>query len=37
MSIDAYRRKYAYGEDYGTSYFKFGPVAEEPYMIENRG
>jgi len=36
-SIDAYRRKYAYGEDYGTSYFKYGPIAEEPRVIENRG
>ncbi len=35
--IDAYRRKYAYAEDYGTSYFKFGPVAEKPHVIENRG
>ncbi|MEM0494655.1 MAG: hypothetical protein QXU72_05220 [Thermofilum sp.] len=35
--IDEYRRKYAYAEDYGTSHFKFGPVAERPYVIENRG
>ena len=37
MSIDPYRRKYAYGEDYGTSYFKYGPIAEKPHVIENRG
>ncbi len=37
MEIDPYRRKYSYGEDYGTSYFKFGPVAEKPEVIENRG
>lgn len=37
MSVDEYRRKYAYGEDYGTSHFKFGPVAEKPHVIENRG
>ncbi len=39
MSIDAYRRKYAYGEDYGTSDFKFGPITlgEAPDIIENRG
>jgi len=35
--IDEYRRKYAYAEDYGTSQFKFGPVAERPYVVENRG
>ena len=35
--MDAYKRKYAYGEDYGTSYFKFGPLAEKPEIIENRG
>ncbi|MCD6510313.1 MAG: hypothetical protein J7L11_08020 [Thermoprotei archaeon] len=39
MNIDAYRRKYAYGEDYGTSDFKFGPITlgEVPDIIENRG
>jgi len=38
-SIDAYRRRYAYGEDYGTSDFKFGPITlgEKPDIIENRG
>lgn len=35
--IDEYRRKYAYAEDYGTSQFKFGPIAEKPFVIENRG
>lgn len=37
ISIDEYRRKYAFGEDYGTSEYKFGPVAEKPEVIENRG
>lgn len=37
MSIDEYRRKYAYGEDYGTSYFKYGPISEKPYIVDNRG
>ena len=37
--IDAYRRKYAFGEDYGTSDYKFGPITlgERPEIIENRG
>nr|WP_245534176.1 hypothetical protein [Thermofilum pendens] len=37
MAISEYKRKYAYGEDYGTSQFKFGPVAEKPLVIDNRG
>ena len=37
ISIEEYRRKYAFGEDYGTSEYKFGPVAERPEIIENRG
>ncbi|RLE97220.1 MAG: hypothetical protein DRJ63_09460 [Thermoprotei archaeon] len=37
ISIEEYRRKYAFGEDYGTSEYKFGPVAERPDVIENRG
>jgi len=37
ISIEEYRRKYAFGEDYGTSEYKFGPVAERPEVIENRG
>ncbi|MEM3522932.1 MAG: hypothetical protein QXD78_07840 [Candidatus Bathyarchaeia archaeon] len=34
-----YKQKYVFGSDYGTSYFKFGPIScgEEPKMIENRG
>ncbi|HDJ89443.1 MAG TPA: hypothetical protein ENG40_01955 [Thermoprotei archaeon] len=35
--IEEYKRKYAFGEDYGTSDYKFGPVAEKPEIIENRG
>lgn len=37
VAVDEYRRRYAYGEDYGTSHFKFGPVAEKPRVVENRG
>lgn len=37
MDIEAYKRKYAFGEDYGTSYYKFGPIAEKPDIMENRG
>lgn len=37
MSVSEYRRKYSYGEDYGTSQFKFGPIAEKPLVVENRG
>ncbi len=36
-SIEEYKRKYAFGEDYGTSDYKFGRVAEKPEIIENRG
>lgn len=35
--MSEYRRKYSYGEDYGTSQFKFGPIAEKPIVVENRG
>ncbi len=36
---EAYKRKYTFGADYGTSYFKYGPITcgERPMMIENRG
>ena len=37
MSINEYRRKYAFGEDYGTSEYKFGPIGERPDIVENRG
>ena len=37
LSLEEYRKKYAYGEDYGTRYFKFGPIADKPEVIENRG
>ena len=37
LSIEAYKRKYAYGEDYGTGYFKFGPIAEKPDVELNAG
>ena len=36
-SIEPYRKKYAFAEDYGTSQYKFGPLAEKPDVIENRG
>jgi len=36
-TIEPYRRKYAFAEDYGTSQYKFGPLAEKPEVIENRG
>ena len=34
-----YKQKYTFGADYGTSYFKFGPIlcGEIPKMVENRG
>jgi len=36
---EVYKRKYTFGEDYGTSTYKFGPITlgEKPKMIENRG
>lgn len=36
---EAYKRKYTFGEDYGTSDYKFGPITlgERPEVIENRG
>ncbi len=36
---EKYKRKYTFGEDYGTSYYKFGPITlgEKPEIIENRG
>ncbi|MEZ0345088.1 MAG: hypothetical protein ABWK01_00840 [Infirmifilum sp.] len=37
MSLGAYKQRYSYGEDYGTSHFKFGPLAEKPMVVENRG
>ena len=37
MSVATYKQRYAYGEDYGTSQFKFGPIGEKPIVIENRG
>jgi len=37
LSINEYRRKYAFGEDYGTSEYKFGPIGERPDIVENRG
>ena len=39
MSEEAYKRKYTFGEDYGTSFYKFGPITcgEVPEVIENRG
>ncbi|RLE66613.1 MAG: hypothetical protein DRJ47_02010 [Thermoprotei archaeon] len=37
LDAETYKRKYAFGEDYGTSYFKYGPVGEKPFIAENRG
>lgn len=37
LSGAAYKQRFAYGEDYGTSQFKFGPIAEKPMVIDNRG
>ena len=37
LIVEEYRKKYAYGEDYGTRYFKYGPIAEHPKVVENRG
>ncbi|MCD6154453.1 MAG: hypothetical protein NDF53_01165 [archaeon GB-1867-097] len=36
---EKYKRKYTFGEDYGTSFYKFGPITlgEKPRIIENRG
>jgi len=36
---EVYKRKYTFGEDYGTSDYKFGPITlgERPEVIENRG
>jgi len=36
---EKYRRKYTFGEDYGTSFYKLGPIIlmEKPEVIENRG
>jgi len=35
--LEKYKLKYSFAEDYGTSYYKFGPVGEKPDVIENRG
>ncbi len=37
MEIEEYKRKHSFAEDYGTSQYKFGPVAEKPEIVENRG
>ncbi|PCN50724.1 hypothetical protein B6U99_02880 [Candidatus Geothermarchaeota archaeon ex4572_27] len=36
---EEYKRKYTFGEDYGTSYYKYGPITlgEVPEVVENRG
>jgi len=36
---EEYKRKYSFGEDYGTSDYKFGPISlgERPEVVENRG
>ncbi len=37
--LEEYKRTYAFGMDYGTSHFKFGPISsgEIPEITENRG
>ncbi|MEM1597091.1 MAG: heat-shock protein Hsp70 [Pyrobaculum sp.] len=38
MISDAYRLKYTFGIDYGTSYVKYGPITlSEPKMTQTRG
>ena len=39
MSSEEYKREHVFGLDYGTSDFKFGPIAlgEVPEVVENRG
>ena len=34
-----YRKRYVYAEDYGTGYFKYGPITigENPRIVQNRG
>lgn len=36
---EAYKRTHVFGMDYGTSFFKYGPISlgETPEIIENRG
>ena len=36
---EEYKRKYTFGEDYGTSDYKYGPITkgEVPEVVENRG
>mgnify|MGYP003879615895 FL=1 len=39
MSEAEYKHKFTFGEDYGTSYYKYGPITcgERPEVVENRG
>ncbi len=39
MSEAEYKRKFTFGEDYGTSFYKYGPITcgERPEVMENRG
>lgn len=39
MNEEEYKKKYTFGEDYGTSYYKYGPITlgESPEIVENRG
>ncbi|RLE80914.1 MAG: hypothetical protein DRJ52_05365 [Thermoprotei archaeon] len=37
MEVERYKRKYSFGEDYGTRFYKFGPIREKPDIIENAG
>jgi len=35
---DEYRLRYVFAEDFGTSYFKFGPITQqEPIIVSSRG
>ena len=39
MSEAEYKRRFTFGEDYGTSFYKYGPITcgERPEVMENRG
>ncbi len=39
MDETRYKSKYVFAEDFGTGYFKFGPITlgESPFMVQSRG
>ncbi len=39
MDESKYKLNYVYAEDFGTGYFKYGPITlrDKPYMIQSRG